>query len=155
LLLEKLIRYEAVHEIQGWNDLRRRLAADRRCYAFFHPSLPEDPIIFIEVALTRGLSSGVQPLIDPESPVLDPAAADSAIFYSITNCQDGLRGVPFGSFLIKQVVEDLSATLPRIRKFSTLSPIPGFRAWLEQNWSSFPQLGPMPEIAGGWADNAR
>ena len=130
LVLEKLIQYEAVHQIQGWNDLRRRLQADRRCYAFFHPALPEEPLIFIEVALTRGMSARVQPLLDPESPVLDPASADSAMFYSITNCQQGLRGVSFGNFLIKQVVEDLGRELPRLKSFATLSPIPGLRAWL-------------------------
>ena len=130
LILEKLIEYEAVHQIQGWRDLRRRLAADRRCYAFFHPALPDEPLIFIEVALTRGMSARVQPLLDPESSVLDPAAADCAVFYSITNCQQGLRGVSFGNFLIKQVVEDLGRELPRLKAFATLSPIPGFRAWL-------------------------
>ena len=133
LVLEKLIRYEAVHQIQGWNDLRRRLEADRRCYAFFHPSLPDEPIIFIEVALSHGMSDKVQPLLDPDSPVLPPQAADCAMFYSITNCQEGLRGVPFGSFLIKQVVEDLGRELPRIRKFATVSPVPGFREWLAAN----------------------
>jgi malonyl-CoA decarboxylase len=130
LILEKLIQYEAVHEIQGWGDLRRRLQADRRCYAFFHPALPEEPLIFIEVALTRGMSARVQPLLDPDSPVLNPAAADCAMFYSITNCQQGLRGVSFGNSLIKQVVEDLGRELPRLKSFATLSPIPGFRAWL-------------------------
>jgi malonyl-CoA decarboxylase len=130
MVLEKLIQYEAVHEIQGWGDLRRRLQADRRCYAFFHPALPDEPLIFIEVALTRGMSTRVQPLLDPDSPVLDPAAADSAMFYSITNCQQGLRGVSFGNFLIKQVVEDLGRELPAVKCFATLSPIPGFRKWL-------------------------
>jgi malonyl-CoA decarboxylase len=129
-VLQKLIEYEAVHQIQGWHDLRRRLEADRRCYAFFHSAMAEVPLIFIEVALTRGMSDRVQPLLDPESPVNDPEEADSAIFYSITNCQEGLRGVPFGSLLIKQVVEDLKKNLPRIRTFATLSPIPGFRKWL-------------------------
>jgi malonyl-CoA decarboxylase len=129
-VLQKLIEYEAVHQIQGWHDLRRRLEADRRCYAFFHSALAEEPLIFIEVALTRGMSDHVQPLLDPDSAVNDPQSADSAIFYSITNCQEGLRGVPFGSLLIKQVVEDLKRTLPRIRTFATLSPIPGFRKWL-------------------------
>jgi malonyl-CoA decarboxylase len=129
-VLQKLIEYEAVHQIQGWHDLRRRLEADRRCYAFFHSALPEEPLIFIEVALTRGMSDRVQPLLDPDSPVKDPEDADSAIFYSITNCQEGLRGVPFGSLLIKQVVEDLRKSLPRIHTFATLSPIPGFRKWL-------------------------
>jgi Malonyl-CoA decarboxylase C-terminal domain/Malonyl-CoA decarboxylase N-terminal domain len=133
LVLEKPIRYEAVHEIQGWNDLRRRLEADRRCYAFFHPSLPDEPIIFIEAALTQGMADKVQPLLDPDSPVLPPESADCAMFYSITNCQEGLRGVPFGSFLIKQVVEDLGREFPRIRKFATVSPVPGFREWLASN----------------------
>jgi len=130
LVLEKLIHYEAVHQIEGWSDLRRRLQADRRCYAFFHPALADEPLIFIEVALTRGMSARVQPLLDPDSPVLDPGSADCAMFYSITNCQQGLRGVSFGNFLIKQVVEDLGRELPRIKIFATLSPIPGLRAWL-------------------------
>jgi malonyl-CoA decarboxylase len=130
LILEKLIHYEAVHEIQGWRDLRRRLQADRRCYAFFHPALPEEPLIFIEVALTKGMSAKVQPLLDPDSPVLDPASADCAIFYSITNCQQGLRGISFGNFLIKQVAEDLGQDLPRLKRFATLSPVPGLRSWL-------------------------
>ncbi len=129
-LLEKLIEYEAVHRIQGWRDLRRRLEADRRCYSFFHSALPNEPLIFIEVALTRGISEKIQPLIDPDAPVGDPVSADSAIFYSITNCQAGLRGVPLGNSLIKQVVEDLRSDLPRLRNFATLSPIPGFRDWL-------------------------
>jgi len=133
IVLEKLIEYEAVHQIQGWHDLRRRLEADRRCYAFFHPALPDEPMIFIEVALARGMSKKVQPLLDPDAPVLDPATADSAMFYSITNCQDGLRGVPFGSFLIKRVVEDLSAKFPRLKRFATVSPVPGFRTWLMDN----------------------
>jgi len=130
LVLERLIQYEAVHQIQGWRDLHRRLEADRRCYAFFHPALPDEPLIFIEVALTRGMSAKVQPLLDPDSPVVDPAVADCAIFYSITNCQEGLRGVSFGYFLIKQVAEDLGRAFPRLKTFATLSPIPGFRRWL-------------------------
>jgi malonyl-CoA decarboxylase len=135
-VLQKLIEYEAVHQIQGWHDLRRRLEADRRCYAFFHSALAEEPLIFIEVALTRGMSGRVQPLLDPNSPVNDPRAADSAIFYSITNCQEGLRGVPFGSLLIKQVVDYLKKSLPRIRTFATLSPIPGSRKWLAGAYSN-------------------
>ncbi len=138
-VLQKLIEYEAVHQIQGWHDLRRRLEADRRCYAFFHSALPDEPLIFIEVALTRGMSDRVQPLLDPDSAVSDPQSADSAIFYSITNCQNGLRGVPFGSLLIKQVVEDLKKSLPKIRTFATLSPIPGFRRWLA---AAVPDLEP-------------
>jgi malonyl-CoA decarboxylase len=138
-VLQKLIDYEAVHQILGWHDLRRRLEADRRCYAFFHSALSDEPLIFIEVALTRGMSDRVHPLLDPDSAVGAPQAADSAIFYSITNCQEGLRGVPFGGLLIKQVVEDLKKSLPRIRTFATLSPIPGFREWLADSGS---QLDP-------------
>jgi malonyl-CoA decarboxylase len=135
-VLDKLIAYEAVHEIQGWDDLRRRLAPDRRCFGFFHPALPGEPLIFVEVALTEGLAAAVQPLLAPDG---DEAAAraraaraDTAIFYSISNCQDGLRGVSFGNFLIKQVVEELKAELPQLTQFSTLSPVPGFRRWLEK-----------------------
>ena len=130
LILERLIQYEAVHQIQGWDDLRRRLERDRRCYAFFHPALPDEPLIFIEAALTTGILGYVRPLLDPQSHVEDPASARYAIFYSITNCQAGLRGVSFGHFLIKQVVEDLSREFRKMRKFATLSPIPGFRSWL-------------------------
>jgi malonyl-CoA decarboxylase len=130
IVLEKLIEYEAVHEIKGWDDLRRRLQADRRCFAFFHPQLPHEPLIFIEVALTRVISGRVQPLLDVASPVTPEADATCAVFYSITNCQDGLRGISFGNFLIKQVAVELRAELPRVRRFATLSPIPGFRGWL-------------------------
>ena len=133
LVLEKLIDYEAVHAVQGWQDLRRRLQADRRCYAFFHPQLPDEPIIFIEVALTHGMSARVQPLLDVRAPVGSTAKADCAMFYSITNCQEGLRGISFGNQLIKQVAEDLKQEFPHLRRFATLSPIPGFRAWLEKN----------------------
>jgi len=135
-VLEKLITYEAVHQIQGWEDLRRRLAPDRRCFAFFHPALPGEPLIFVEVALTTGLAYSVQPLLtrDDDEPAQRERerTADTAIFYSISNCQDGLRGVSFGNFLIKQVVEELKAELPRLTCFSTLSPVPGFRRWLEK-----------------------
>jgi malonyl-CoA decarboxylase len=131
MVLEKLIQYEAVHAVQGWRDLRRRLAADRRCFAFFHPQLPDEPIIFIEVALTRGMSAQVQPLLDIRSPVERPESADCAVFYSITNCQEGLRGISFGNQLIKQVAEDLKREFPHLRRFATLSPIPGLRRWLK------------------------
>jgi malonyl-CoA decarboxylase len=131
IILEKLIQYEAVHAIPGWEFLRRRLAEDRRCYAFFHPALPNEPVIFVQVALVRGLAGKVGPLLDPDAPVGDPAAADTAIFYSITNTLKGLRGISFGSFLLKHVVADLQQTLPNLTTFSTLSPIPGFRHWLE------------------------
>jgi malonyl-CoA decarboxylase len=131
IVLEKLIQYEAVHAIHGWPDLRRRLEADRRCFAFFHAQLPDEPIIFIEVALTRGMSAHVQPLLDLNSPVDVPASADCAMFYSITNCQEGLRGISFGNLLIKQVAEDLKREFPHLRRFATLSPVPGFRRWLD------------------------
>jgi malonyl-CoA decarboxylase len=130
LVLEKLTQYEAVHAVQSWQDLRRRLEADRRCFAFFHPQLPDEPIIFIEVALTRGMSAHVQPLLDIRSPVATPMNADCAMFYSITNCQEGLRGISFGNLLIKQVAENLKREFPHLRRFATLSPIPGFRRWL-------------------------
>jgi malonyl-CoA decarboxylase len=130
IVLEKLIQYEAVHAIQGWGDLRRRLEADRRCYAFFHPQLRDEPLIFIEVALTRGMSAQVQPLLDVNSAVTLPTRANCAIFYSITNCQEGLRGTSFGNLLIKQVAEDLKREFPHLKTFATLSPIPEFRRWL-------------------------
>jgi malonyl-CoA decarboxylase len=132
MVLEKLIAYEAVHAINGWPDLQRRLEADRRCFAFFHPALPDEPLIFIEVALTRSMSNRVQPLLDVEAQVGDPAQAKCAMFYSITNCQEGLRGISFGNFLIKQVAVELQRELPQLRTFATLSPIPRFRQWLER-----------------------
>ncbi len=133
-VLEKLIAYEAVHEIDGWSDLRRRLGPDRRCFAFFHPALPGEPLIFVEVALVKGLAAAVQPLLAPDTDEAAQraaaSAADTAIFYSISNCQDGLRGISFGNFLIKQVVEELKSELPQLTRFATLSPVPGFRRWL-------------------------
>jgi malonyl-CoA decarboxylase len=133
-VLEKLIAYEAVHEIKGWDDLRRRLAPDRRCFAFFHPALPGEPLIFVEVALVDGLATSMPPLlsqdVEEDTARVQGSGADTAIFYSISNCQDGLRGVSFGNFLIKQVVEELQAELPQLKQFSTLSPVPGFRPWL-------------------------
>ncbi|MEM7021113.1 MAG: malonyl-CoA decarboxylase [Pseudomonadota bacterium] len=131
VVLEKLIEYEAVHAIHGWDDLRRRLAQDRRCFAFFHPALPDEPLIFVEVALVRGLADRVQPLLDLSAEVIDPTSADTAIFYSISHCQPGLRGISFGNFLIKQVAADLQAELSNLKEFATLSPVPGFRTWLE------------------------
>ena len=124
MTLEKLIAYESVHEINGWPDLRRRLEADRRCFGFFHPALSDGPVIFVEVAITKGLARHLTPLIDITAPVLPPDQGDTAIFYSINNCLDGLRGIPFGNFLIKQVVDELGSELPRIRRYSTLSPLP-------------------------------
>ncbi len=130
-LLEKLVDYEAVHAIRSWSDMKNRLDSDRRCYAFFHPRMPGEPLIFVEVALVKGLSGSVQHLLDEDAPVLDPGAADTAIFYSISNCQTGLAGISFGNFLIKRVVEELSAEFGKLRTFATLSPIPGFRRWLD------------------------
>ena len=126
LILEKLIAYESVHEINGWPDLHRRLEADRRCFAFFHPAIVDEPVIFVEVALSHGLTGDLEPLLDIQAPVLSPEKADTAIFYSINNCLRGLRGVPFGNFLIKQVVDELAAELPNIQTYSTLSPLPNF-----------------------------
>jgi malonyl-CoA decarboxylase len=131
-LLEKLIRYEAVHEIKSWSDLRNRLDSDRRCYAFFHGRMPSEPLIFVEVALVQGMADNVQRLLNPSAPQEDSRRADAAIFYSISNTQEGLRGIGFGNFLIKQVVDDLAAQFPRLSIFSTLSPIPGFRRWLDR-----------------------
>jgi malonyl-CoA decarboxylase len=131
-LLEKLIVYEAVHEIRGWTDLKNRLEADRRCFAFFHPRMPHEPLIFVEVALVDGIAGNVDALLDEAAPVGDPTSANTAIFYSISNCQKGLAGISFGDFLIKRVVEQLAAEMPRLKTFATLSPIPGFRPWLDQ-----------------------
>ena len=131
-LLEKLMDYEAVHEIRSWDDLKNRLDSDRRCYAFFHPRMPDEPLIFIEVALVNGIADNIQALLDEGAPADDPATADTAIFYSISNAQRGLAGVNFGDFLIKRVVEDIVRVLPNIKTFSTLSPIPGFRTWLDR-----------------------
>lgn len=131
IIVEKLVEYEAVHRIRGWRDLRNRLESDGRCYAFFHPRMPEEPLIFVEVALVKGMSDSVQRLLDQKAPVLDPREADTAVFYSINNCQRGLDGISFGNFLIKRVVGLLSHEFRNIRQFCTLSPIPGFRRWLE------------------------
>jgi malonyl-CoA decarboxylase len=139
-LLEKIIAYEAVHEIRSWQDLHHRLDGDRRCYAFFHPALPDEPLIFLQVALIEGLAGRIAPLLDETGPRMPPARADTAIFYSITNTLYGLRGISFGNFLIKQVVDDLARDLPNLRQFATLSPMPGLRAWLKD------------EPSGAWLD---
>lgn len=137
-ILEKIIRYEAVHEIRDWDDLRRRLdARDRRCYAFFHPAIGDEPLIFVEVALTRGLPERIQPILDASHRAIDAEDADSAAFFGISNCQTGLRGISFGNFLIKQVVLELQQELPGLKHFVTLSPIPGFRAWLDEHRELF------------------
>jgi malonyl-CoA decarboxylase len=130
-LLEKLVQYEAVHRIRTWRDLKNRLDSDRRCYAFFHPRMPDEPLIFVEVALVKGLAESVQRLLDEKAPVQDPARADTAIFYSINNCQRGLDGISFGNFLIKRVVGVLGGELPGLKAYATLSPIPGFSRWLQ------------------------
>jgi malonyl-CoA decarboxylase len=133
LILEKIIAYEAVHAIQGWADLKNRLDSDRRLYAFFHPRMPDEPLIFVEVALTRGIAGNIQKLLDEHAPVEDIEKADTAIFYSINNAQRGLNGISFGNFLIKRVVDALIHELPNLKTFATLSPIPGFRGWAEKN----------------------
>jgi malonyl-CoA decarboxylase len=138
LILEKLIRYESVHPINGWADLYRRLESDRRCFAFFHPALTDEPIIFVEVALSNGLAGKVEPLLDVEAPVLESKKADTAIFYSISNCLRGLRNIPFGNFLINEVMAELSAELPSITTYGTLSPLPRFFETLhDQNEDGF------------------
>ncbi len=134
VILEKLIAYEAVHEIKGWHDLRRRLALDRRCFAFFHPALPSEPLIFVQVAFTKGIARNIQPLLNSKKESKQLTSANTAIFYSISNCQDGLKGISFGNFLIKQVVDYISKEIPNIKIFSTLSPIPKFRKWLEKHY---------------------
>ena len=132
-ILEKIIRYEAVHEIRDWDDLRRRLQpSDRRCFAFFHPALGDEPLIFVEVALTREIPSAIGPLLAPVRTPLPAQKATTAVFYSISNTQKGLGGVSFGNFLIKQVVENLKRELPNLKTFVTLSPVPGFARWLER-----------------------
>ena len=131
VILEKLIAYEAVHEIQGWDDLRRRLADDRRCFGFFHPALPDEPLIFVEVALTHGLADEIHTLIDTAPDEQKKQQPDTAIFYSISNCQTGLAGISFGNFLIKQVADAVKKEFSGITQFATLSPIPGFRKWLD------------------------
>lgn len=130
-VLERVIAYEAVHSIDSWDDLRARVEPpDRRCYAFFHPQMPDDPLIFVEVALTGQLPSAIGSIIDEGRALLDPRKASHAIFYSISNCQQGLKGVPFGNYLIKQVAELLCSELPQLSTFATLSPVPGFARWL-------------------------
>ena len=132
-LIEKLIRYEAVHDIRSWADVKNRLDSDRRCYGFFHPRLPDEPLIFVEVALLHEIAPGITPLLDESAAIEDLNKATTAIFYSISNTQVGLRGVSFGDSLIKRVVETLKAEFPRLKTFATLSPIPGFRAWLSKH----------------------
>ncbi|WP_353190527.1 malonyl-CoA decarboxylase family protein [Pandoraea pnomenusa] len=131
-LLEKLMRYEAVHEISSWADLRNRLDSDRRCYAFFHPRMPREPLIFVEVAFVPDMAADVHSLLDEKAPLEDLRRIRWAIFYSISNTQPGLRGVSFGNFLLKRVIDELHEDFPKLRNFATLSPIPGFNDWLRQ-----------------------
>src|SRR3982074_3438596 len=132
-ILEQIIRYEAVHEIRDWDDLRRRIdPVDRRCYAFFHPALVDEPLIFVEVALTEQIPGAIAPLLAKDRELVPSERARTAVFYSISNTQRGLGGISFGSFLIKQVVEELRRELPKLENFVTLSPVPGFVQWLKQ-----------------------
>ena len=131
-VLEKLIAYEAVHPIKGWDDLKNRLGLDRRCFGFFHPRMPNEPLIFVMVALVNGISDDVQALLDTETAVLDAEFADTAIFYSISNAQKGLAGISLGDFLIKRVVDELAREFKGLKQFATLSPLPGFREWLDR-----------------------
>lgn len=159
-ILEKIIRYEAVHEIHGWDDLKRRLEpADRRCFAFFHPRMPDEPLVFVEVALTRGIPAGISSVIAQDREPISHHDADTAVFYSISNTQDGLRGVSFGNFLIKQVVEELLREAPGLRSFVTLSPVPGLASWLAAERSTNagtrfpPQLFELLD-QNGWQEQA-
>jgi malonyl-CoA decarboxylase len=145
-LLERVIRYEAVHHIGDWTELRNRLdPSDRRCFAFFHPAMPDEPLIFVEVALSREIPSSIQGVLQPARIPLEAEDADTAVFYSISNCQPGLRGISFGHFLIKQVATDLKRDLPNLKQFVTLSPIPDFMKWLAEA---------EPELAGHLADGS-
>jgi malonyl-CoA decarboxylase len=148
LILEKIIRYEAVHQIDDWNDLRRRIdPPDRRTYAFFHPALVDEPLIFVEVALTEAIPGAIAPVLAGDREALAPERATTATFYSISNCQRGLAGVTFGHFLIKQVAEEISRELARISTFVTLSPIPGFAAWLKRERASEAPILPPEDHA--------
>ena len=136
IVLEKIIRYEAVHRIQGWDDLRSRIdPPDRRCYAFFHPALVDEPLIFVEVAFTREIPAAIAPILAEERDHVAPGKATTAVFYSISNCQRGLTGVSFGHFLIKQVAEEIARENARLSRFVTLSPVPGFAQWLKRERS--------------------
>jgi malonyl-CoA decarboxylase len=152
-LLEQIIQHEAVHQIDGWDDLRRRLQPDRRCFAFFHPQLPDEPLIFVEVALVPDVAGAIGPLIDKKSAPLSADQFKVAVFYSISNCQPGLRGVSLGNFLIKRVADELKRELPQIKTFCTLSPIPGLMNWLHQG-PRFHQLSTLKPAAADAAQRS-
>lgn len=157
-ILDKIIAYEAVHAIDSWDDLRRRLApADRRCFAFFHPSMPDEPLIFVEVALTKGTPGSVQALLAEDRDAMPAEQADTAVFYSISNCQAGLASISFGNSLIKQVAADLSAELSGLKTFVTLSPIPGLITWLQETGLSHSTDAPdtMKALAAHYLLNAK
>jgi len=157
-ILEKIIAYEAVHAIASWEDLRRRLKPDdRRCFAFFHPSMPDEPLIFVEVAVTKGVPSSIQNLLTEDRKAISAHDADTAVFYSISNCQKGLASISFGNSLIKQVASDLSSELPGIKTFVTLSPIPGLAAWAKQEGFEMPLREPekMRAMAAHYLLNAK
>ncbi len=157
-ILEKIIAYEAVHTIDSWDDLRRRLEpTDRRCFAFFHPSMPDEPLIFVEVALNKGIPGSVQTLLAQDRKARPEAEADTAVFYSISNCQPGLASISFGNSLIKQVVSDLAAELTGLTTFVTLSPIPGLTKWLahENHAWDCDQPGQMKALAADYLLNAK
>lgn len=151
-ILEKIIAYEAVHAIDTWEDLRRRIEPDdRRCFAFFHPAMPDEPLIFVEVALTRGIPGSLQELLAEDRDELDKDRADTAVFYSISNCQNGLAGISFGNSLIKQVAADLSMELPGLKTFITLSPIPGLCRWLsDSGWAHDPADAAQMRALAAW-----
>ena len=137
-ILEKIIAYEAVHQINSWDELRARLAPkDRRCFAFFHPAMQDEPIIFVEVALMKGIPSKIEDVLREKRDILDPEETSVAVFYSISNCQKGLAGISFGNFLIKQVANDLNLEFKNLKKFITLSPVPGLRKWIKNKFPKF------------------
>jgi malonyl-CoA decarboxylase len=155
-ILEKIITYEAVHAIDSWDDLRRRLQpSDRRCFGFFHPAMAGEPLIFVEVALTRGIPNSIQGLLADERDTIEAEAADTAVFYSISNCQAGLAGISFGNSLIKQVVADLSRDLPNLNNFVTLSPIPSLNKWLTSSETVFETKGREQALAAHYLLQAK
>ena len=155
-ILEKIIAYEAVHAIHSWDDLRLRLKpTDRRCFGFFHPSMPDEPLIFVEVALTKGIPNSIQELLADERDPINAADADTAVFYSISNCQAGLAGISFGNSLIKQVASDLATDLPGLSTFVTLSPIPGLNRWLETSKLADENLGQDEALAAHYLLKAK